>query len=81
MQVTIPGHLFAQLPFYDVIDTDDTVVVDLQNREDLVNIRGALQVGWSPRSSTWQPAGWRSSTPTRERAPAPRTCRFTSWPR
>lgn len=45
MQVTIPGHLFAQLPFYDVVDSDDTVVVDLQNRADLANIRGALQGG------------------------------------
>lgn len=45
MQVTIPGHLFGQLPFHDVVDTDDTVVVDLQNREDLVNNRGALQGG------------------------------------
>ncbi|OBA86286.1 phenylacetic acid degradation protein [Mycobacteriaceae bacterium 1482268.1] len=45
MQVTIPDHLFGQLPFYDVVDTDDTVVVDLHNRKDLVNIRGALQGG------------------------------------
>lgn len=45
MEVTIPGHLFGQLPFYDVIDTDDVVVVDLHNRPDLVNIRGALQGG------------------------------------
>jgi len=45
MQVTIPGHLFGQLPFYDVVDTDDTVVVDLHNRADLVNIRGSLQGG------------------------------------
>ncbi|MCT7659014.1 PaaI family thioesterase [Mycobacterium deserti] len=45
MQVTIPGHLFGQLPFYDVADTDDSVVVDLHNRPDLVNIRGALQGG------------------------------------
>jgi uncharacterized protein (TIGR00369 family) len=45
MQVTIPDHLFAQLPFFDVVDSDDTVVVDLENRPDLVNIRGALQGG------------------------------------
>jgi len=45
MQVTLPGHLFGQLPFYDVVDTDDTVVLDLHNRPDLVNIRGALQGG------------------------------------
>ncbi|MDG5483773.1 PaaI family thioesterase [Mycolicibacterium gadium] len=45
MQVTIPDHLFAQLPFFDVVDTDESVVVDLENRADLVNIRGALQGG------------------------------------
>jgi len=45
MEVTIPDHLFAQLPFFDVVESDDTVVVDLENRADLVNIRGALQGG------------------------------------
>ena len=45
MQVTIPDHLFAQLPFFDIVDTDDTVVVDLESRPDLVNVRGALQGG------------------------------------
>ena len=45
MDVTIPGHLFAQLPFYDVVDTKEAVILDLENRADLVNIRGALQGG------------------------------------
>jgi uncharacterized protein (TIGR00369 family) len=45
MGVTIPGHLFAQLPFYDVVENDETVIVDLHHRADLVNIRGALQGG------------------------------------
>lgn len=45
MDVTIPGHLFGALPFYDIVDTDETVIVDLHNRADLVNIRGALQGG------------------------------------
>ena len=45
MQVTIPGHLFGQLPFFDVVDDEDTVVVDLHNRPDLRNVRGALQGG------------------------------------
>lgn len=45
MPVTIEGHLFGRLPFYDVVDTDDTVVVDLHHRSDLVNTRGALQGG------------------------------------
>jgi len=45
MAVTISGHLFGRLPFYDVVDTDGSVVVDLHNRPDLVNNRGALQGG------------------------------------
>ena len=45
MEVTIPGHLFAAMPFYDVIETRDTVIVDLHNRPDLANVRGALQGG------------------------------------
>ena len=45
MQVNIPGHLFGLLPFFDVVDTADTVVVDLHNRDDLRNVRGALQGG------------------------------------
>ena len=44
MDVT-PGHLFAQLPFFDVVDTEETVIVDLHNRSDLMNNRGALQGG------------------------------------
>ncbi|UXA20736.1 PaaI family thioesterase [Mycobacterium sp. SMC-4] len=45
MPVTIPGHLFGDLPFYDVIETPETVIVDLHNRPDLANVRGALQGG------------------------------------
>ncbi|MDX1886555.1 PaaI family thioesterase [Mycolicibacterium sp. 120270] len=45
MTVTIPNHLFATLPFYDVVDTDKEVVIDLHNRPDLVNVRGAIQGG------------------------------------
>jgi uncharacterized protein (TIGR00369 family) len=44
MDVTA-GHLFAQLPFFDVVDTQETVIVDLHNRSDLMNNRGALQGG------------------------------------
>jgi uncharacterized protein (TIGR00369 family) len=45
MEVTISGHLFGQLPFFDVVDTQETVIVDLHNRSDLRNNRGALQGG------------------------------------
>lgn len=45
MEVTIPGHLFADMPFYDVLASDEKVIVDLHNRPDLANVRGALQGG------------------------------------
>ncbi|BBX16173.1 phenylacetic acid degradation protein [Mycolicibacterium duvalii] len=41
----MPGHLFAELPFYDVLETEETVIVDLHNRPDIRNVRGALQGG------------------------------------
>ncbi|KWX65799.1 PaaI family thioesterase [Mycobacterium sp. NAZ190054] len=44
MQVT-PGHLFAQMNFRDVEDSDERMVIELDNRPDLVNRRGALQGG------------------------------------
>lgn len=44
MQVS-PGHLFNQLDFRDVEDSDERVVVELDHRPDLVNRRGALQGG------------------------------------
>lgn len=44
MQVS-PGHLFAQMNFRDVEDTDERMVIELDNRPDLVNRRGALQGG------------------------------------
>ena len=73
MQVTIPDHLFAQLPFFDIVDSADTVVVDLENRADLVNIAVRYRADWSPHSSTWPGAGSRSSTRARESARALRT--------
>ncbi len=45
MPVTIPGHLFGELPFYDVLETEDTVIVDLHNQPNIMNVRGALQGG------------------------------------
>ncbi|WP_137147942.1 PaaI family thioesterase [Mycolicibacterium sp. CR10] len=44
MQVT-PGHLFAQMNFRDVEESDERLVIELDNRPDLVNRRGALQGG------------------------------------
>lgn len=41
----MPGHLFHSLPFYDIVMADETVVVDLHNRPDITNIRGAIQGG------------------------------------
>lgn len=42
---TTPGHLLGQMGFRDVLETDDTLIVEMDNRPDLTNIRGALQGG------------------------------------
>lgn len=44
MEVT-PGHLFAQLNFRDTEESDERMVIELDNRPDLTNRRGALQGG------------------------------------
>jgi acyl-coenzyme A thioesterase PaaI-like protein len=40
-----PGHLFAQLDFRDIEESDDRMVIELDNRPDLTNRRGALEGG------------------------------------
>jgi uncharacterized protein (TIGR00369 family) len=42
---SIPNHLFSQLPFYEVTDTDDLVEIELRNRPDITNGIGAIQGG------------------------------------
>jgi uncharacterized protein (TIGR00369 family) len=44
MRVT-EGHLLGQLGMRDVVDTDERLVIEMANRPDLTNIRGALQGG------------------------------------
>lgn len=44
-----PGHLLGQMGFRDVLETDERLIVEMDNRPDLTNIRGALQAGWSRR--------------------------------
>jgi uncharacterized protein (TIGR00369 family) len=44
MDVT-PGHLLGQLGMRDVVDTTERLVIEMDNRPDLTNIRGALQGG------------------------------------
>lgn len=41
----LPDHLFADLPLYDVSETDNELVLDLHTRPDLTDARGALQAG------------------------------------
>jgi uncharacterized protein (TIGR00369 family) len=43
--VTAPEHVLHQPGFRDVKDTDDTLIVEMDNRPDLANVRGALQGG------------------------------------
>lgn len=40
-----PGHLLGQLGMRDVVDSADRLVIEMDNRPDLTNIRGALQGG------------------------------------
>lgn len=42
---TTPGHLLGQMGFRDVLENDETLIVEMDNRPDLTNIRGALQGG------------------------------------
>jgi uncharacterized protein (TIGR00369 family) len=44
MRVT-PGHLLGQLGMRDVVDSAERLVIEMDNRPDLTNIRGALQGG------------------------------------
>ena len=44
MEVT-PGHLLRQLGMRDVVETDERLIIEMDNRPDLTNIRGALQGG------------------------------------
>jgi uncharacterized protein (TIGR00369 family) len=44
MEVT-PGHLLGQLGMRDVLVTDERLIIEMDNRPDLTNIRGALQGG------------------------------------
>ncbi len=44
MDVT-PGHLLGQLGMRDLVDSADRIVIEMDNRPDLTNIRGALQGG------------------------------------
>jgi uncharacterized protein (TIGR00369 family) len=44
MTVT-PGHLLGQLGMRDVVDNDERLIIEMDNRPDLTNIRGALQGG------------------------------------
>lgn len=40
-----PGHLLGQMGFRDVLETDERLIVEMDHRPDLTNIRGALQGG------------------------------------
>ncbi|MDV3125237.1 PaaI family thioesterase [Mycobacterium sp. 21AC1] len=42
---TTPGHLLGQMGFRDVLENDEMLIVEMDNRPDLTNTRGALQGG------------------------------------
>ncbi|MBI3216548.1 MAG: PaaI family thioesterase [Mycobacterium sp.] len=43
--MTQPGHVLNRMGFRDVKETDDQLIVEMDNRPDLANTRGALQGG------------------------------------
>jgi uncharacterized protein (TIGR00369 family) len=45
LPMTEPAHLLSQLGMRDVEETPDRLVVEMDNRPDLANVRGALQGG------------------------------------
>jgi uncharacterized protein (TIGR00369 family) len=42
---TTEGHLLGQMGMRDVVDTDERLIIEMDNRPDLTNIRRALQGG------------------------------------
>jgi uncharacterized protein (TIGR00369 family) len=42
---TTEGHLLGQMGMRDVLETDERLIIEMDNRPDLTNIRGALQGG------------------------------------
>jgi uncharacterized protein (TIGR00369 family) len=40
-----PCHLLGQLGMRDVVENDERLIIEMDNRPDLTNIRGALQGG------------------------------------
>ncbi|KUI26936.1 PaaI family thioesterase [Mycobacterium sp. GA-2829] len=42
---TTPDHVLGQLGIHDLLETDERLVLEMQNRPDLANTRGALQGG------------------------------------
>ncbi len=40
-----PGHLLGQMGFRDVLESDERLIVEMDNRPDLTNTRGAVQGG------------------------------------
>lgn len=39
------GHLLGQMGFRDVLESDEQLIVEMDNRPDLTNTRGAIQGG------------------------------------
>lgn len=42
---TTPDHLLGRLGIHDLLESDERLVLEMANRPDLVNTRGALQGG------------------------------------
>ena len=47
--VTTPGHLLGQMGMRDVVETDERLIIEMDNRPDLTNIAGPCRAAWSRR--------------------------------
>ena len=66
-------HLLSRLGMRDVEDTDERLVIEMDNRPDLVNIRGAIQGGLVATLITSLPDGSRAPSPGRSAMSPPQT--------
>lgn len=59
--LTEPSHVLRQMGSRDVEETDERMVIEMDNRPDLANVRGALQGGLVATLMTSPRAGLRAA--------------------
>ena len=62
-----PVHLLNRMDMRDVLENDECLIVEMDNRPDLTDIRGALQGGLVATLFSSPPGGWPAATSGRHR--------------